>query len=66
MADFKNLNFSFSVFYNFFCIVVIKIILKNWPTSASFSFIFGLFKQTIHFYNKSMQKNVHPVYSDRI
>ena len=32
--------------------------LKNEP----FSFIFGLFKQTINFNNKSMWKNVHPVY----
>ena len=28
--------------------------LKNGPTPASFSFIFGLFKQTIQFFNKSM------------
>ena len=35
---------------------------KNGPTPASFSFIFGLFKQTTNFYNKYMWKNVHPVY----
>ena len=36
---------------------------KNGPSPASFSFIFGLFKQTsIQFYNKLMWKNVHPVY----
>ena len=27
-----------------------------------FLFIFGLFKQTLQFYNKYMWKNVHPVY----
>ena len=30
------------------------IIVKNRPSPASFSFIFGLLKQTIHFYNKLM------------
>ena len=35
---------------------------KNWPAPASFSFIFGLFEQTIQFYSKYLWKNVHPVY----
>ena len=38
------------------------IFFKNGPIPASFSFIFGLFKQTLQFYNKYMWKNVHPVY----
>ena len=33
---------------------------KNGPTPASFSFIFGLFKQTLQFLQ--YVKNVHPVY----
>ena len=37
-------------------LVVIKLFLKNGPIPASFSFIFGIFKQTIQFYNKSMWK----------
>ena len=39
--------------------------LKNRPTLASFSFIFGLFKQTIHFLQQFKVKkcpNVHLVY----
>ena len=32
------------------------IFLKNGPTPASFSYIFGLLKQTIQFYDKTMQK----------
>ena len=36
---------------------------KKWPTPASFSFIFGLFKQTIQFLPQMYVKNVHPVYS---
>ena len=36
----------------------------NGPSTASFSFIFGLFKQTLQFsYNNIMLKNVHTVYS---
>ena len=35
----------------------------NGLSPDSFSFIFGLFKSTLHFtYNKIMLKNVHPVY----
>ena len=34
--------------------------LKNGPTPTSFSFIFGLFKQTLQFLQ--YVKNVHPVY----
>ena len=33
------------------------------PTPVSFSFIFGLFKQTIQFLQEIIVKNVHPVYS---
>ena len=41
--------------------------LKNGPTPASFSFIFGLFQTNItNFYNKYMWKNVHPVYGAEI
>ena len=38
------------------------ILLKNWPTSASFC-LFSVFtiKQKVHFYNNLMWKNVHPV-----
>ena len=39
--------------------------LKNGPTTASFSFIFSLFKQTIQFLQQINLKkcsNVHPVY----
>ena len=40
---------------------------KKWANPASFSFIFGFFKQTIQFLQKiSVWKNVHPVYSARI
>ena len=39
---------------------------KNGPTSASFSFLFSLFKQTIQFLQQINVKNVHPVYSARI
>ena len=40
-------------------------LLKNGPTSASFSFIFGLFKQTIQFLQQINVKkcHVHPVSS---
>ena len=38
---------------------------KNGPTLASFSFIFGLFKQTIIFLQQINVKNVHPEYSAR-
>ena len=34
----------------------------NWPTPASFSFILGLFKQTLQFLQQMYVKNVHPVY----
>ena len=51
MLAFKNNLFSF----------------KNGPYPASFSFIFGLFKQkSIQIYNKLMWKNVHPVYGSGI
>ena len=36
---------------------------RNGPTPASFSFIFGLFKQTILFLQQINVKNVYPVYS---
>ena len=39
---------------------------KNSPTPASYSFIFGLFKQTIQFLQQINEKNVHPVYGARI
>ena len=41
---------------------------KNGPTPASFSFIFGLFKQTIQILQQIKLKkgHVHPVYSARI
>ena len=35
---------------------------KNGPTPASFSFIFGLFEQTIQFLQQINVKNVHPVH----
>ena len=35
---------------------------KNSPTPASYSFIFGLFKQTIQYLQQINEKNVHPVY----
>ena len=35
---------------------------KNWPTPASFSFIFGLFKQTSQFLQQINVKNVQSVY----
>ena len=35
---------------------------KNGPTPATFLFIFGLFKQTLHFLQQINEKNVHPVY----
>ena len=41
-------------------------IFLNGPTSASFSFICGLFKQTIIFLQQINAKNVHPVYGDGI
>ena len=34
----------------------------NGPTPASFSFIFGLFKQTLQFLQQIIVKNVHPLY----
>ena len=44
--------------------LVSKIIaIKNGPTPASFTFIFGLFIQTIQFLQQIYVKNVHPVYS---
>ena len=46
----------------------INIFLKNGPTPASFSFIFGLFKQTIQFLQQINAKkcpNVHPVSNPR-
>ena len=36
--------------------------LKNGPTPASFSIIFGLYKQTIQFYQQINVKNVQRVY----
>ena len=40
---------------------------KNGPTPASFSFIFGIFKQTtIQILKQINVKNVHPVYGTRI
>ena len=45
----------------------IKILFKNGPTPASFSFIFGLFKQiSLQFLQQINVKNVHPVYGARI
>ena len=43
-----------------------RVFLKNGPTPASFSFIYGLFKQKIQLLQKPMQKNFHPVYGARI
>ena len=45
-----------------------KSLLQNGPTPASFSFILGLFKQTIHFLQQINVKKcqVHPVCSTRI
>ena len=40
----------------------IRFFFKNGPTPASFSFIFGLFKQTLQFLQQINVKNVHPVY----
>ena len=39
-------------------------LLKNGPTPASFSFIFGLFKQTLQLFvtNKCEKCQIHPVY----
>ena len=38
------------------------IVKKNWPTPASFSFILGLFEQTLlQFLQQINVKNVHPV-----
>ena len=34
----------------------------KWAIPASFLLIFSLFKQTLQFLNKSMGKNVHPLY----
>ena len=39
---------------------------KNGPTPASFAFIFGLFKQTVHFLQQINEKNIHPVYGTGI
>ena len=39
---------------------------KNGPTPASFSFIFGLFKETLQFLQQINVKIVHPVYGARI
>ena len=40
-----------------------SLLLKNEPTQAFFSFIFGLFKQINQFLQKkTIWKNVHPVY----
>ena len=47
----------FSLFFFFY------LLWKNGPTPASFSFIFGLFKQTLQFLQQIYVKNVHPVYS---
>ena len=38
----------------------------NGPTPASFSFIFGLFKQTLQSLQQIYVNNVHPVYGARI
>ena len=35
---------------------ILLLFLKIGPTPASFSFIFGLFKQTLQFYNNNMWK----------
>ena len=42
--------------------LVLILFLKNGPTPASFSFIFGLFKQIIQILQQINVKNVHPVY----
>ena len=43
--------------------LVANFFLKKWANPASFSFIFGLFKQTsIQFLQQIYVKNVHPVY----
>ena len=38
------------------------LVFLNGPSSASFSFYFRLFKQTLQFLQKINVKNVHPVY----
>ena len=38
-----------------------RAVFKNGPSLASFSFIFGLFKQTLQFLQQSGVKNVHLV-----
>ena len=47
------------------CFIII--IILNGPTPPSFSFIFGLFKQTLlQFLQQISVKNVHPVYGNGI
>ena len=62
----RNLE-EFSSFFS--CTQSFDNLLTNGPTPASFSFIFGLSKQTIPFLQKINVKkcpNVHPVYGTRI
>ena len=42
--------------------VYVRSFFKNVPIPASFSFILGLFKQTLQFLQQMYVKNVHPVY----
>ena len=39
-----------------------SVFVKNGPSSAYFFVYFCFFKHTLHFFNKYMWKNVHPVY----
>ena len=41
---------------------LVNFLKKNGPTPASFSFIFGLFKQTLQFLQWINVKNIHLVY----
>ena len=65
-----SLSLSLSVLFTSYPFPIIHLnfaysfVLKNGPTPASFSFIFGLFKQTLQFLQ--YVKNVHPVYGDGI
>ena len=39
-----------------------KLVFLNGPTRSLFSFIFGLFKQTVQFLQQINVKNDHPIY----
>ena len=47
-------------------IVFLTYFFKKWTNPASFSFIFGLLKQTLQFLQQIYVKNVHPVYGTGI